>query len=303
MLGPLAFLIFINDLDEEADLVTLVMKFADDTKLGHRVSCAADVEVLQTALDKLCVWADRWGMAFNTAKCKVMHVGRENSKAAYTMQGQTLTVTEEERDIGVLVTSDLKPTRQCTEAARRGNAVLGQIARAFHYRNKYTFIDLYKQYVRPHLEFSAPAWSPWMVRDKEVLERVQRRAVKMVSGLSATTYQGRLAELGLLSLEARRTKYDLVQTFKIIHGHDRVDRRHWFSLVGSNPTRVTRVTSDPLNIVRKDCNLDLRRHFFSLRVIEHWNNLDAEIKSAVSVSAFKEKIIPYLKTLDARLQL
>ena len=125
----------------------------------------------------------------------------------------------------------------------------------------------------------------------------------MVSGLSATTYQGRLAELSLLSLEAPGTKYDLVQTFKIIHGHDRVDRRHWVSLVGSNPTRVTRVTSDPLNIVRKNSNLDLRRHFFSLRVIEHWNNLDAEIKSAVSVSAFKEKIIPYLKTLDARLQL
>ena len=73
----------------------------------------------------------------------------------------------------------------------------------------------------------------------------------MVSGLLATTYQGRLAELGFLSLETRRIKYDLVQTFKIIHGHDRVDRRHWFTLVGSNPTRVTRVTSDPLNIVTR----------------------------------------------------
>ena len=125
----------------------------------------------------------------------------------------------------------------------------------------------------------------------------------MVSGLLAMTYQGRLAELGLLSLETRRTKYDLVQTFKIIHGHDRIDRPHWFTLVGSNPTQVTQVTSDPLNIMRKESNLDLRRHFFSLLVIEHWNSLDAEIKSAVSVSAFKEKIVPYLKTLDARLQL
>ena len=97
---PLAFLIFINVLDEEADLVTLVMKFADNTKIGHRVSCAVNVEVLQAALDKLCVWTDRWGMAFNTAKCKVMHVGRGNDKAINTMQGQTLTATEEERDTG-----------------------------------------------------------------------------------------------------------------------------------------------------------------------------------------------------------
>ena len=98
VLGPLAFLIFINDLDEEADLVTLVMKFADNTKLGHRVSCAVDVEVLLIALDKLCVWADRLVMALNTSKCKVMHVVRENNKATYTMQGQTLTAIEEERD-------------------------------------------------------------------------------------------------------------------------------------------------------------------------------------------------------------
>ena len=303
VLGPLAFLVFINDLDEETDLVSLIKKFADDTKLAHKVSCHQDAAVLQAALDNLCDWADRWGMAFNTAKCKVMHVGRGNIKANYTMQGQALSITEQERDIGVLVSHDLKPSRQCAEAARRGNAVLGQIARAFHYRNRYTFLSLYKQYVRPHLEFAVPAWSPWSASDRQVLEKVQKRAIKMVSGLTANTYEGRLAELGLLSLEARRVKYDLVQTFKILHGYDRVDWSHWFTLVGTNPDRVTRGTSDPLNIVRRVHNLDLRRHFFSNRVVEHWNSLPSATKSAVSVTSFKELVMPYLKTLDARLQL
>ena len=75
-------------------------------------------------------------MAFNTAKCKVMHVGRNNTKASYTMESLILTATEEERGIGVLVGSDLKPTRQCAEVARRGNAALEQISRALHYRNE-----------------------------------------------------------------------------------------------------------------------------------------------------------------------
>ena len=94
-----------------------------------------------------------------------------------------------------------------------------------------------------------------------------------------------------------------MQTFKIVHGFDRVDCSNWFTLVGNNPDRVTRGTSDPLNIVRSVHNLDLRQHFFSSRVVEHWNSLPSATKSAVSVSSFKELVIPYLKSLDARLQL
>ena len=157
--------------------------------------------------------------------------------------------TDCERDIGALMSSNLKPTAQCREAARRANGVLGQIARAFHFRNKKTFVNLYKQYLRPHLEFAVPAWSPWNQSDIDLLESVQRRAVRMVSGLRSGTYEGRLEELGLMSLEMRRTKYDMVQVFKAIHGYDQVDHTTWFKLVGEAPARVTRGTSDPLNIV------------------------------------------------------
>ena len=73
----------------------------------------------------------------------------------------------------------------------------------------------------------------------------------MVSGLRCKTYEDRLTELKLMSLEMRRHKYDLVQVFKIIHGYDKVDRETWFNLAGAAPARVTRGTSDPLNIVQK----------------------------------------------------
>ena len=287
VLDPLAFIVFINDIDDLTRLITIMNKFADDTKLGNIVTSQSDIDDLQKCIDDLVSWAEAWGMQFNVKKCKVMHIGRNNPKAQYTMNGTVLESTDEERDIGVNVHKSLRPSKQCTESARRANAVLGQISRAFHYRNKYTFIDLYKQYVRPHLEFAVPAWSPWTQGDREVLEKVQRRAVRMVSGLRGTTYEEKLAEIGILTLEERRLQYDLVQTFKIIRGFNKVDLTTWFTSVGDNPARITRDTSDPLNIVRQVARTEIRRHFFSNRVIDHWNSLPSEIKMSRSVFSFK----------------
>ena len=290
VLGPLAFVVFINDLDECTVNISKVNKFADDTKVGNVIKDQLDVANLQQCLDKLVDWADTWGMKFNTGKCKVMHLGHNNTKAEYKMNGQVLQATDAEKDIGVRVQSSLRPGKQCAEAAGRANAVLNQILRAFHYRNRHTYIDLYKQYVRPHLEFAVPAWSPWTQGDKEAVERVQRRAIKAVSGLAANTYEGRLKELGLLTLEARRDLFDLVQTFKIVHGLDDVNKDVWFTMIGDNPARVTRETSDPLNFVRQNPRTEVRRNFFSNRVINKWNNLPSELKSAVSVNSFKRQL-------------
>ena len=235
VLGPLAFVIFINDIDATSRDISMISKFADDTKCGQTINSVSDVNKLQECLNNLTDWADRWGMAFNVAKCKVLHVGRTNEGAKYSMNGAELASTEEERDIGVRVTADMKPSRQCKEAAQRASGVLGQISRAFHYRDKKTFLQLYKQYVRPHLEFAVPAWSPWTVADIGVLERVQERAVKMISGLTGKTYEERIAELGMPSLELRRVHFDLVQVYKIIRGQDNVDLTTWFELVGNEP--------------------------------------------------------------------
>jgi ribonuclease P/MRP protein subunit RPP40 len=83
-------------------------------------------------------------------------------------------------------------------------------------RDRHTFMKLYKQYVRPHLEFSSPAWSPWAVGDKENLERVQEKAVKMVAGLKSRDYKDRCKELGLETLEERREKQDVALVHKLV---------------------------------------------------------------------------------------
>ena len=84
MLGTLAFVIFINDLDECTRLVTIMNKFADDTKVGHSVQSADDRDILQECIDKLTDWTNTWSMMFNVQKCKVLHSGRNNQKFQYT---------------------------------------------------------------------------------------------------------------------------------------------------------------------------------------------------------------------------
>ena len=295
VLGPLAFIVYINDLDDETIHVSICSKFADDTKCGQVIRSPGDVVTLQKCLDNLVDWSNRWGMQFNVSKCKVMHVGRNNDHATYTMGGTNLSTTEAERDIGVKVCSNLKPTQQCTEAANRANFVLFQLTKAFHYRDRHTFVQLYKQYVRPHLEFAVPAWSPWTAQDKNTLENVQRRAVRMVSGLSSVDYEDRLKELNLLSLEKRREKFDLVQVFKIIRQKDDVDPSTWFKLVGDHPTRVTRHTNDALNIIPPSSRLDLRKNFFSHRVVDLWNKVPSEVKRASTIRYFKNYVDDVLK--------
>ena len=120
VLGPLLFIIFINDLDEEITGGVMASKFADDTKVGRTVATEEERAELQEALLKLERWADRWGMEFNVSKCKVMHFGRNNPRHNYTMKGRLLEKTEEERDLGVVTTANAKPAAQCAKANRQG---------------------------------------------------------------------------------------------------------------------------------------------------------------------------------------
>jgi hypothetical protein len=286
VLGPLLFLIFINDLDLSASEMELLLKFADDAKVARVIRSEDDRIGLQQTLDNLVTWSERWGMRFNVSKCKVMHIGRTNKKFEYRMSDTALGVTREEKDLGVTITDNLKPTAQCARAAKTAQAVLGQITRAFQYRDKRTFVQLYKQYVRPHLECAVQAWSPWQQADRDVLEKVQRRAINMVSGLRSRDYDERLRELGLTSLEERRHQADMNHMYKICTGLDGQDRRDWFRPPTEGAAR-TRHHADPLNVRPNHGRLELRRNFFTVRAGEPWNAVPGEIKRAATVSGFK----------------
>jgi hypothetical protein len=288
ILGPCLFDIYIDDLDVVVAKLAEIIKFADDTKTYKTIRSLADRDSLQMALDNLCRWASIWGMEFNTAKCKVMHVGRNNPEYQYSMNGTTLETTDSEQDLGVIMDRSLKPTNQCRKAAAKARTVLMQILRNFHYRDKHHFIRLYKQYVRPHLEFSSPAWSPWTAADKELLESVQEKAVRNTAGLKGATYIERCTETGLEGLEERRRKQDLMQTFKIVKGFDKVDSEKVFKKMTHRAG--TRLAADPWNLQKDRATKEVRMHSFSVRVVDHWNQLEARKKSLSNPSAFKRSL-------------
>ena len=171
------------------------------------------------------------------------------------MGGQELNSSEFEKDIGVLIQRNLKPSLQCAKAAKTANAVLGQISRAVSYRDKITFLKLFRTYVRPHLEYCAPAWSPWTQGDKDVLEKVQKRAIGMVTNFKSRTYEEKLSEAGMITLEARRRRGDLLQAYRTINGVDDVDSSQWFQMVQPRAGASEGQT-------------ELRRNFWSQRATE-----------------------------------
>ena len=180
VLGHLQFLIYINDLDD--DITSKVLKFADDTKLFRKIKQNGDYEHLQDDLDKLIKWSEKWQMLFNFSKCKCLHTGHRNEDVHYTMGGRVLSTTTTEKDLGVIISADMKVSEQCAKAASKGNQMLGLIRRTITYKEKELILPLYKTIVRPHLEYCIQAWRPYHKKDIDILERVQRRATKMIKG-------------------------------------------------------------------------------------------------------------------------
>ena len=119
-------------------------------------------------------------MVFVTSQ--VLHLGCTNLGNVYFMDGQLLQVIDQETDIGVVVSKNLKPSDHCTKIAQVVCQILGQVLRSLHFRDKKMFPRLYTTYMRPHIEFASPIWSPLLRKDMELIESVQRKFVKNVSG-------------------------------------------------------------------------------------------------------------------------
>ena len=159
VLGPILFLVYINDLED--DISSKVLKFADDTKVFRKVTNDTDKQSLQDDLDKLIKWSEKWQMLFNFGKCKCIHIGHGNMDEEYKMGDAVLCRTTQEKDLGVTFSADMKVSEQCGIAATKGNQILGLIRRTIMYKEKQLIVPLYKTIVRPHFEYCIRAWRPY----------------------------------------------------------------------------------------------------------------------------------------------
>ncbi|XP_059843914.1 P-selectin glycoprotein ligand 1 isoform X2 [Hypanus sabinus] len=227
-LGPLLFVIYINDLDD--NVVNWISKFADDTKIGGVVDSEEGFQSLQRDLDQLEKWAEKWQMEFNTDKCEVLHFGRTNQGRTYKVNGRTLRSAVEQRDLGIQIQNSLKVVSQVDRVVKRAFGILAFINQNIEYKNWNVMVRLYKALVRPNLEYCMQFWSPNYWKDINKVERVQRRFTRMLLGLEKMSYRERLNRLGLYSLERRRMKGDLIEVYKVMMGIDRVNASRLFPL-------------------------------------------------------------------------
>ena len=131
------------------------------------------------------------------------------------MNGKQLAKVEQEKDLGVVISSDLKPSKQCSEVVKTANKLIGFIGRSFEFRTEEIILNLYNSLVRPHLEYCVQCWSPYYKKDIEKLEGVQRRMKKLIPRLRNKPYEERLSELNLFSLTKRRLRGDLLRFSKL----------------------------------------------------------------------------------------
>jgi len=278
-LGPLLFLIYTADL---ANVIKSNCAFyADDVKiygdpLDPDSSLVSDLVLIQQ-------WCDKWLIPVNPSKCSVMHIGRSNPKRQYVIGGTILAAVNTQRDLGVVISSDLSWSAHIQHIAGKANKMLYLIRKAFPNCGVGNLGQFYKTYIRPILEYAGPVWHPTLQRDIALLESIQRRSTRLTLGTNRPPYEERLKMCRLTSYSDRKLRGDLIITFRALHEFFGCDMAFLF------PLNVNNLRGHNFKLKKENFSTTARQCFLSNRIFERWNALPQEVVNATSVNSFKNE--------------
>ena len=196
----------------------------------------------------------------------------------------------EEKDLGVIFDPSLKFSLHVGKTSAKANSTLGLLKRNFQHLDEKTFVLLYKTLVRPRLEYCSSVWNHLLKKDKDRLEKVQRRATKLVKRVSHLNYTERLKALKIPTLQFRRKRSDMIQVFRIIHKFDNLREQHFFRRSQYNRTR-----GHSLKLYKQNCRKTLRKNSFSFRTVTTWNSLPGDAVESTTINSFKSRLEKWWK--------
>ena len=289
VLGPILFLIYINHVVSGLNCYYKI--FADDIKLylGFTPSsCTSSQYEFQHCINKLVSTSRSWGLSMSPHKCVAIRFSPKSCSEPFTgpspylINDRPIEFVEAHADLGVVVDRSLKFHAHVKKAVAIAGGLTTNILSSTLCRDASFLMNIYTSHVRPKLEYGSSLWNVRYIGDLQLLERVQRRWTRAVEGLSDLSYNDRLRRLDLFSFQGRLLRADLVLVWKIIHGHCGINPETLFTFLSDTATR-----GHPYKLYVQRANLEIRRRFFSLRVVTAWNSLTAETVCAESLDTFK----------------
>ena len=290
VLGPLLFLIYINSIG--SNLSCNYKIFADDLKLYANVnypdrssSAPRSSGDIQSDIDNLFSTAASWGLHMNVKKCAVLRFSRSFPNLVaphYILGGTPIPSADSASDLGVLVDTGLKFHQHVQSIAHKASSLTYSFLKSTVCRSPQFMTFLLTTHVRPVLEYASCVWNTGYVSDLKLLEGVQRRWTKRISGMESLSYGDRLRTLHLYSVQGRLLRADLIQCWKIFNGKSVIVPSDLFARPPHNRTR-----GHCHKIFPPALDTDVRKRSFSQRCICTWNALHADTVCARDLNTFK----------------
>ena len=293
ILGPVLFLLYINDMVNVVSENTAIGLFADDAKIFRNIKTMHDCEILQEDLNSLLTWSNTWKLQFNLSKCKLLRIYRALKFAYdYKMENSVLETVTEFNDLGVLVSSDLTWNNHIAHKISRANSLLGFIKRAIGFKaSKKAKRTLYLSFIRSTVMYNSTIWHLNKTHLK-LLEGIQRRATKFILNDYNSDYKTRLKECNLLPLCYYKELRDLYFFYKSINNFFHFDVNNMFTFNINRDARI-RQNVDPLSLKLPPFKTETGAAFYSVRLVKLWNSLPMQIRTLKSktkeIALFKKR--------------